>query len=156
MKKLIFILLAICVTIGASAQKVPFYNAKNTYSLANLVAATVTVDTVTNAGAGALYTKVSNGDGRVTIQVNVQKVSGTVAGTITLYGSLDGVNYKAIVTKETQTALATGTLADNAGVTAYTWRLTDSPYLYYQVGTAGGTTVVYYLTAWYVKHGVGN
>lgn len=158
MKKILVLVLATCLAWNVQAQKVSFYNAKNTYSLANLVAAVATVDTITNAGAGALYTKVSNGDGRVTIQVNTQWVSGTVAGTVTLYGSLDGITYTIIPTKETQTALATATLASqtSAGTKSYVWRLTDSPFLYYQVGVAGGTTVVYYMTAWLLKHGIGN
>ena len=157
MKKLL-ILLFVCSAFIAGAQKVPLYNATNTYTLARLVAATATVDTVTNSGTGALYTQVTNGDGRVTIQVNTQWVSGTVAGTITLYGSVDGVNYAPIVTKETQTALATITLASqtSAGTKAYFWRLTDCPFQYYQVGFSGGTTTVYYVTAWMLKHGIGN
>lgn len=158
MKKLfsIFILIAIA-TLGvaqSTGTKQDLFNATNTYSLANLQAATAIKDTVTNNGTGALYSKIQNGDGYVTIQVTVTKVSGTVAGTMVLYGSLDGVLYDSIRTEETQTALATASLANATGT--YIWRLKKSPYLYYQVGTSGGTTCVYYLTGKILKHGLGN
>jgi len=149
------LVLFVLASVGAFAQAsviAPLYNATNTYSLAKLQAATITQDTVTDTGTGALYVKRIAGPGVVTIQVNVQKVSGTVAGTITLSGSLDGVNYVALNTQETQTALATATLANTTGTVAYSWRLSANPYLYYKVGTAGGTTTVYYLTAWILKH----
>lgn len=128
----------------------PLYNATNTYTLARLQAATAVRDTVTNTGLGALYSKRTAGPGIVTIQVDVVKVSGTVAGTLTLYGSIDGLTYTALNTEETQTALATKALAD--ATATYNWRLKNSPFLYYYVGTAGGTTTVYYLNAKILKH----
>lgn len=151
-----FVLAATLAGAQSIGVKQPLYNATNTYTLARLQAATITQDTVTNTGLGAMYSKVQTGEGYVTIQVNVQKVSGTVAGTITLYGSIDGINYSALNTEETQTALATKALADNAGTTAYHWRLKASPFSYYQVGTAGGTTCVYYMSGLILRHGAGH
>jgi hypothetical protein len=144
-------LFSINVNAQASVMQ-SMYNATNTYTLARLQAATAVRDTVTNAGVGALYSKRIAGPGTVTIQVNQTKVSGTVAGTLTLYGSLDGVYYSALNTEETQTALATKTLVDATGVTVYHWRLKNSPFLYYQIGASGGTTTVYYLDAFIMKH----
>jgi hypothetical protein len=128
------------------------YNATNTYTLARLQAATATRDTATNAGVAELYSKRISGPGTITIQVEQTKVSGTVAGTMTLYGSVDGVYYTAINTEETQTAIATKTLVDATGVTTYHWRLKTSPFLYYKIGVAGGTTCVYYLDGFILKH----
>lgn len=154
MKKLFILIPFLFMAFVGQAQKASLYNATNTYSLARLQAATATRDTVTDTGLGALYSKIQNGDGYVTIQVNVTKVSGTVAGTITVSGSLDGVNYKAASTEETQTALATAALTN--GSDTFLWRLKKSPYLYYKISTAGGTTCVYYLDAFILKHGLGN
>lgn len=156
MKKLFILLAFVLGTITSFAQKSSLYNATNTYSLTKLQNTTAVQDTVTDTGTGALYAKIQNGDGYITIQLNVQKVSGTVAGTATLYGSLDGNYYEAISTEETRTALATATLANTSGTVAYLWRLKKSPYLYYKVGTSGGTTCVYYMTGFILKHGLGN
>lgn len=151
--KMAMIALLIAASFGVQAQAsvlASLYNGKTTYSLANLQAATATSDTVTNTGTGALYAKRIAGPGTVTIQVNVTKVSGTVGGTITLYGSLDGVNYSALNTEETQTALATKTAADASAT--YHWRLKNSPFLYYEVGWAGTGTMVATFTGYILKH----
>lgn len=137
----------------ASAQTsviAPLYNATNIYSLALLNASVTTLDSVTNTGTGVMTCKRVAGPGTVTIQVNVIKKTGTVAGTITLLGSLDGVNFKAIPTRETQTAIATITAADASG--SYMWRLTDSPCLYYQVSWTGAGTMFATFTATILKH----
>ena len=149
---LVFLLFCSFTSFAQVSVYAPLYNAKNTYSLANLQAATAVRDTVTDTGTGALYSKRTTGTGAVTIQVNVTEVSGTTAGTMTLSGSLDGVYYAPLLTRETQTAVATATITDTAGTKMYTWRLTDSPYLYYKIGTAGGTTCVYYLDGFIMKH----
>lgn len=129
----------------------PLYNATNTYTLAKLIAATATSDTVTNTGTGVLTTKKVGGpNGIVTIEVVATKVSGTVGGTITLLGSLDGTNFTALNTQETQTALATKTASDASA--NYHWRLNSSPFLYYQVSWAGTGTMVATFTARILKH----
>lgn len=156
MKKLFILIAILSLGLTTFAQKASLYNATNTYSLAKLVAATATRDTVTNTGTGALYAKIQNGDGYVTIQANVTKVSGTVAGSLTLLGSLDGVAYDSIRTEETRTLLARATLRNTTGTDVYSWRLKKSPYLYYKLASSGGTTCVYYLDAWILKHGLGN
>jgi hypothetical protein len=155
MKKFLVVVLGVLVALAATtfevkAQVQSFYNGTNSYSKAELLAATAIVDTVTDAGAGAVYTKTVKGDGRVTIQVDVTKVSGAVAGTITLEGSVDGVTYDIINTEETQTAIAPKALAN--ATDTYHWRLKENDFVYYKVGTAGGTTCVYYLSAQMLKH----
>lgn len=128
----------------------PLYNAGNTYVLANLAGATAVRDTVTSTATGFLTSKRVTGQGRVTIQALVTKVSGTVGGTLTLQGSLDGTNFDAIPTEETRTSIATQTAADATG--SYTWRLKDSPYVYFRVSYVGGSGAVAYLNARILKH----
>lgn len=111
---------------------------------------TVTSDTVTNTGTAYLTSGRIAGPGMVTIQVNVTKISGTVGGTISLLGSLDGTNFKALNTQETQTALATITAADASG--AYHWRLSASPFLYYRVSWTGTGTMAASFTSKIMKH----
>lgn len=132
MKKLIFILLAGLVAFSASAQVADFYQPLGT---------NLTIDTVTNTGTSYVTTR-KMADLNVTyttIQVNVTKISGTVGGTISLQGSLDGTNFKALNTAETQTALATVTATDATNV--YHWRLNGSPFLYYRVSWTGTGTM---------------
>jgi pheromone shutdown protein TraB len=107
-------------------------NLLSTYSLST--------DTVTNAGTSYLTVQNKGEAGATTIQVNVTKVSGTVGGTISLLGSLDGTNFKALNTEETQTALATITATDANNV--YHWRLNGNPFLYYRVSWTGTGTMV--------------
>lgn len=112
-------------------------------------------DTVTNTATIYLSTavRVSSSNSAMqttTVQVNVTKISGTVGGTISLLGSLDGTNYKALNTAETQTALATITATDASNV--YHWRLNGSPFLYYRVSWTGTGTMSASFTAKLVKH----
>jgi hypothetical protein len=140
---------------GAIAQEsvyAPLYNPGTTYSLTRLNSTTVVRDTVTDTGTGYLNSKRIAGPGAITIQVNVQKVSGTIAGSLTLSGSTDGVYYATIPTEETQTAVTVGTLTDQSGVKAWVWRIKTSPFLYYRVTASGGTTTVYYLNGFILKH----
>jgi hypothetical protein len=74
-----------------------------------------------------------------TIWIAVTKISGTVGGTITLQGSLDGTNFKAINTVDTQTALATITATDASNT--YHYRLAASPFPYYRVSWTGTGTM---------------
>lgn len=139
-------------TMQVSAQSLyqQMYNTGTTHFAADLVTVTATRDTVTDAGSGALLSKrIPYGNSPITIQVNVTKVSGTVAGTLTLSGSLDGQSFKAMVTEETQTAVATCTLTD--ATNTFTWRLSKNPYRYYKISSTGGTTCVYYLDAFILK-----
>lgn len=153
--KSILLGLALAVTLSSFAQVSvyqPMYNPANTYTLALLNSTSVTRDTVTNAGTGYVNSKRINGTGEVTIQANVTYVSGTVAGSLTLWGSLDGNYYSVIPTTETQTSVTVGTLTSQAGTKAWTWRLVGSDYLYYRVVQSGGTTAVSYLDGFIMKH----
>lgn len=100
-----------------------------------------TFETVVNTGTAFLTSpRISPSPATsTTIWVAVTKVSGVVAGTITLQGSLDGTNWKAINTPDTQTALPTITPTDASNT--YHWRLSGSPFLYYRVTWTGTGTM---------------
>lgn len=152
--KMAAVLLFMFAGIGAQAQTsvlADLYNATNTFSQAALQASTTVVDTVTNTGTGVLYTKSRvSGPGVVSFQVTVTKVSGTVAGSITVLGSLDGLTFKAISTRETQTAVTAITATDASST--YLVRLTDSPFLWYAVSWTGSGTMVATFTGKIMKH----
>ena len=107
----------------------------------------VTSDTVTNTATVFLTSpKISNAPATsTTIWVAVTKISGTVGGTITLQCSIDGTNWKAMNTPDTQTALATITATD--ATNTYHWRLSGSPFPYYRVSWTGTGTMAASFTA---------
>ncbi|HYG02112.1 MAG TPA: hypothetical protein VD927_06670 [Chryseosolibacter sp.] len=108
-------------------------------------------DTTTNAGTGSVKSAVISGGGTsTTVVVTVTKLSGTVGGTLTLLGSLDGTNYKALTTPNTATALATYTATD--ATNRYVWILSGNPFRYYKVEHAGTGTMSSTLDADILKH----
>jgi len=112
---------------------------KSVYSL--------TSDTVTNTGTVYLGTVRLEPAAATTttIWVAVTKISGTVGGTITLQGSLDGTNYKALYAINSATALAAFTATDASNT--YHWILTGSPMTYYRVSWTGTGTMSASFTA---------
>lgn len=138
----VFLLFAMLFSAPAKAQQSVLSDLKSVYNL--------TRDTVSNTGTIYLTSGRVAGPGDVTIQVNATKISGTVGGTISLQGSLDGTNFKALNTVETQTALATVTATDASNV--YHWRLSGSPFLYYRVSWTGTGTMAASFTAKILKH----
>jgi len=116
---------------GVSAQQV-FYNPLGT---------NLTTDTVTNAGTAYVSTRLVERRAHTSeiIWVTVTKISGTVGGTITLQGSMDGTTYKAINTNDTSTALATVTATD--ATNTYHWRLLGGGFNYYRVSWTGTGTM---------------
>jgi len=116
----------------ASAQTLPFFQ-----PLGN----NILIDTVTNTGTAFVTTRraVQERAAYTVIQVNVTKISGTVGGTISVLGSVDGVNFVALRTIETQTAVATVTAAD--ATASYHWRITGCPFPFYRVSYTGTGTM---------------
>lgn len=99
-------------------------------------------DTVVNAATAyltspAMPNKAPNKTQETTIQVVITKISGTVGGTVTIQGSLDGTNFKAIPTEETQTSVTTATALDATQV--FVWRIKGNPFVYYRVSYTGVT-----------------
>lgn len=145
MKKLILFTLFAVAAISVQAQ---------VYTLNSVVDGSgITTATVTNTGTGVLMAKApSKGPGTsTTVQIVATETSGTTAGTITLNGSNDGVNWKAATIAEASTALNTYTATD-LGSQTFIWRLTGAPYLYYQVSWTGSGTMVDTFTATIYVH----
>jgi hypothetical protein len=80
MKKFLFLALALAITFAANAQSV---------TLMPLVLG----DTIVNTGTVSKVFTASAGYSGAAIQVVLNKISGTGAGTVQPMGSLDGVNY---------------------------------------------------------------
>lgn len=140
------IALMFLVSFGAIAQQSVYTDLKNTtYN-------TLLTDTVTNTGTASITSpRVAGGGTSVTLYAILTKISGTVAGTVTVLGSLDGTNYKAIPTAESQTAMATATATDVASQN-FTWHLRSNPYTYYRIQWAGAGTMSATIAAKILKH----
>lgn len=106
------------------------------------VAMTAASGTVTNSGTGTItramesvaYTKVS-------VQAIFTKTSGTLAGTATLQGSLDGTNYATVATGQTVAGAATYTVTDVA-TQSVIFTINGNPFKYYRVSWTGTGTMV--------------
>jgi hypothetical protein len=133
MKRVILsLLITIVVVSGSYAQIGTFKSIYNkTSDTLTLAAATGTVVMTTPAITSEPATN-------TTVRFKITEYSGTTAGTATLLGSLDGITYKAIVTPNTVTALATHTVADAASA-VYDWVLSACPYPYLQVSWTATT-----------------
>lgn len=109
---------------------------------------TLTSDSVVNAGTAYLSTtsQLKSGVTSLAIQWVGTKISGTIAGTVSLLGSVDGVNFKAATVAEASTAIPTFTATDVASQT-FIWRLAASPYTYYRVSWTGASTMLATQTA---------
>lgn len=101
-------------------------------SNAQVVTMTGSGDTITNTETEYIYYKAAT-NYVVSVQVQVTKLSGTVAGTVILEGSIDGTNYTTI--READTLTMTNTTSQG-----YLWTFSPSPYVYYRIkGTGSGT-----------------
>jgi hypothetical protein len=135
MKKIGFIILAIVAVlmVAPQAKSQALYNLLSTYSL--------TSDTTVNAGTSVLSTGlVGTSAGTATVVINITKISGTVAGTITLQGSLDNSNWIALTDATAVPAIATKTATDVASQ-SFMWRVTGNPVRYYRVSWTGTGTM---------------
>lgn len=88
------------------------------------------------------YITLTAGYSTVSIQPVVTKFSGTVAGTVVLYGTVDGTNY--VSTGDTLT-LANVTTAQTA-----IWNVTPNKYYKYKIVGVGSGTMNAYLRVWYI------
>lgn len=99
------------------------------------IGGTTTTVTNTNVQTTYLYSpNLSINTGSNTIQVNASRTSGTLAGSATLYGSLDGINWVA-------TALESAVNFVD-GATSIISILTTKRYLYYRLAITTSGTVV--------------
>lgn len=138
------IALLMCFALGVSAQNVLY----NSLPATGVLAKTILSDTVTNTGTGTLtsYSQTRTQALTTAFSVVCTKISGTVAGTITLQGSLDGTNFKALTTEDTQTSITTATATDVASQ-VFVWRIKNCPFNYYRVSWTGSGTMAASFTA---------
>jgi hypothetical protein len=135
--KISFLLIALLTltVVNVKAQQTVRENFFNT-----TYGASYATDTTTNSGTGSVKCRAIDGAGTTTtVFVTVTKLGGTVAGTLTLLGSLDGTNYKALTTPNTATALATYTATD--ATNRYVWIISGNPFRYYKVEHVGTGTM---------------
>jgi hypothetical protein len=125
MKKLSLLIIAIAfIGLSASAQSGYFKRASDSK----------TTDTLTNAATSNLQLPITGYQNVVSVQALVTKLTGTTAGVVRLYGSLDGTNY---VRANPTDSL---TLANAAGIQTKIFIIKDNPYAFYRVGTIGTGT----------------
>jgi len=99
---------------------------------------------VTNGGTGDLMIGFSSKEAK-SIQVLITKASGTLGGTMTLYGSNDGVNYTALTDATSTPTITTLTVADSGTYAApqtKVWYLGTHQMKYYKLTHAGTGTMV--------------
>jgi hypothetical protein len=140
MKKLFLIaaLFTICAafSIESKAQELTMLSP---YSLSS--------DTVTNGGTAYLTIRARQINSSYTaFQVDCTEISGTTGGTITIQGSIDGNDFKAIPTAGTQTSISTATALDVASQT-FIWYIQGNPFNYYRVSWTGTGTMAASFTA---------
>lgn len=84
---------------------------------------------------------------KMSVQVLLARSTGTVAGTVRLYGS----NYNN--TAGAWEAVGDTLTLSNAATNVFTWTLSPPTYKYYQIRQSGGTTMAGILSAkvWFVK-----
>lgn len=139
MKKLIFLLSCIALSFGFQTEvKAQLYDLVNPLGTA---AVPIKSDTVANTATAYLTSPLSaDKSGTVTVIITATKISGTVAGTITLQGSLDGTTYIALTDASAVPAIATKTATDVASQ-SFIWRVTGNPVRYYRVSWTGTGTM---------------
>lgn len=126
MKKIFILgLIALC-GLFVSPAKAQVSNMLSNYGLA--------LDTVTNAGSNYNYLTTTATQTNISVQPVITKISGTVAGTYYLQGSLDGTNYKSIV--------GDSATATNVTTNTVIWVLDNRNYKYYRIGYTGSGTMV--------------
>lgn len=99
-------------------------------------------DSIRNTTATTAIIKAGSNYSNVSLQAVITKVSGTIAGTAKLYGSLDGINYLKI---------ATDTLAlANVTTNTYIWTPGPAKYLYYKINVVGVGTMKATMKGWFI------
>lgn len=132
MKKFLFFLMVALFSLIASSDVQAQRGTKLTV---------VSADTLSNTDTTAKIIAVTGGFSTLAIQPVVTRLSGTAAGEVKLYGSIDGVNY-----------VATGdTLTLSNQVTNTTlWKIGVPSYSYYKVVATSSGTVSEVLNVWYI------
>jgi len=105
-------------------------NLKSSYNLNS--------DTCVNGATTYVGITVNNSYSTISLQVVITKISGTVAGTITIQASNDGTNY---VTVNSGYITSTTHTATNVATSSKLFTITGSPYKYYRMSYTGSGTM---------------
>jgi hypothetical protein len=149
---ILFVLTVFAVNAQLQGREIPFYQTLGGST-------NIASDTVTNAATNFLTSLKSGGGATSTsIVVSVTKISGTVAGTLTLYGCNTGCGkttatataWTTVKQPDLQTAVPTITALDASG--PYSWVLSGSPYSYYRVSWTGAGTMAASFTVNLMSH----
>jgi hypothetical protein len=114
---------------------------------------TVTTTTITNTATRYHGYQVRATHKTITIQPVITKVSGTVAGTVTLQGSNDGTNYETVPTSYVTKYLGLSSSASSTFATSNQttntclFVISGSPFEYYRVSYTGSGTMSATMTA---------
>jgi hypothetical protein len=128
----LLIALITCVTLGVSAQGKSLV--QSLYS--NAASGVKLTDTVTNTGTVTMSSAIVAGaPEQTTVTATFTKLTGTVAGTATLLGSVNGTDW-------TSASATNYTVTDVASATT-SWPLTGKNFLYYRVNVVGSGTSTY-------------
>lgn len=115
------------------------------FSFVSLKAQTYTMtssgDTVVNTATKACSLKVAHSYKQVTIYALITKISGTVAGTLTLQGTVDGTNWITVDTAALCTEGASTFTATNVASQSKTWIVNNAPYLWFKLSYTGSGTM---------------
>jgi len=144
MKKFIILSLLALVAFSSNAQLTSSASSNNTVRMKTSLTSSVDSVVVTNTGSGSLYTSFSTKEAK-SIQVLITKTSGTLGGTMTLYGSNDGVNWTALTDATSTPTITTHTVTDTGTYSApqqKLWYLGFHQFKAYQIGWAGTGTMV--------------
>ncbi len=143
MKNLLSILFLFCLSLSLQAQVAP------------VLMTTTGGGSIVNTDTATAIATLKGSYKTVTFTAYVTKVSGVVAGTITVQGSIDGTNYETIDTNYVRAPLVGNTssitVTNTTGTKAYTFILKISPlYYYYRIryissGTMSATQTTYVL-----------
>jgi hypothetical protein len=113
--------------------------ATNKHAVSNMLSPYSAVkDTTDNTATSYITLPISQWYNTIAIQSVVTKISGTVAGTVTLQGSLDGTNYNTV---SSSYATVTSYVPTNVTTNTKMFVVTGSPYRYYRLSYTGAGTM---------------
>lgn len=130
---LIAVLFIIVSSFGASAQS----NLGTLLSVHGL-----STDTVTNTAAESMTLGVAGYQASVTVVATVTEISGTTAGSVKLWGSIDGGTTYALLD-----GAGTFSPADVTGAQSFAWHIKPSAFTHYRVIYTGAGTMAAQLKA---------
>jgi acid phosphatase class B len=110
-------------------------------SHAQTVTMTNSGDTIVNTATEACSLKVVNSYKAVTVHALITKISGTVGGTLTLQGGIDGTTYVTVDTASLTTEGASTFTPTNVASQSKVWIMNGAPYLWYKLSYTGTGTM---------------